>query len=83
MQISIKPELQQFIEKEVSAGHFKSAEEVVEAALARLMSEPDESEEFSPERLAAIRRSNDQIDRGEGIPFEIAAAELRRKHLGT
>lgn len=82
MRISIKPELQQFIEKEVSEGHFSSPDEVIEAALARLMMSPVEEvddEPLAPERVAAIRKSIEQLDQGEGIPFEAAAAELKCK----
>lgn len=80
MQISLtKPEMEEFVAQQVSAGHFASPEEVIEAGLARLMLGPD-SEEFDEETLAAIEEGNAQIERGEGIDFDKFAAEMRKKY---
>jgi antitoxin ParD1/3/4 len=80
MQISLtKPEMEEFVAQQVSAGHFASPEEVIEAGLARLMLDPD-SEELDAETLAAIEEGNAQIERGEGIDFDEFAAEMRKKY---
>ena len=80
MQISLnKPELERFVADQVTRGRFPSAADVIEAALARLMFE-DAEEEFDEETLQAIRRAEEQLDRGEGRPFKQVADELRKRH---
>ena len=81
MQVQLKPELRKFIEDQVTAGHFASADEVVEAALARLMLDPAPND-LDAETLAAIEEADAQFDRGEGIPLDDAFNRLREKHLG-
>ena len=41
MEVQIRPELQRFIEDELRAGRYGSAEDVINAALATLQSQPD------------------------------------------
>ncbi len=92
MNVSLTPELEQFIEKEVETGMYQSASEVIRAGLRLLKAEKEPKprfmvssmEELEEKLLEGIR----QLDRGEGIPGEIAARELRdravarRKHNG-
>ena len=77
MNISLKPEVQRFIEEEVKAGRFASPAEVLEAAIDRMMIESEL--ELDDETAAAINRAEAQLDRGEGIDFDQFAAEMRRK----
>src|SRR5260221_4790886 len=81
MQLSLKPELQRYIEEQVKEGRFASESDLIEAAVARLMLDPSD-DDFDDARIAAINRSLDDIAIGRVRPFEEAAAELRRKHLG-
>ena len=82
MEISLtKPELEQFIQEQIREGHFSTPTDVVEAAVARLM-DAQADIEFDEETLAAIKRADEQLERGEGIDIAAAAAHLRRKHLG-
>jgi Arc/MetJ-type ribon-helix-helix transcriptional regulator len=82
MQIELtKAELEKFIDEQVRLGHFSSVNEVVEAALARLMLDP-EPDELDAETLASIERAEAEFERGEDRPFEEVAADLRRKHFG-
>ncbi len=92
MNVSLTPELEQFIEKEVETGMYQSASEVIRAGLRLLKSEKEPKprfmvssmEELEENLLVGVR----QLDRGEGIPGEVAARELRdraaarRKHNG-
>jgi len=81
MNVSLTPELEQFIEKEVESGMYQSASEVIRAGLRLLKSgkEPkprfmvSSMEELEGNLLLGVR----QLDRGEGIPGEVAARELR------
>lgn len=78
MRVSVsKPELTRFIEEQVSAGRYPSAEAVVEAAVAELRDLSNEG--LDDETIDAINRAEEQIDRGEGIDFRVFAAEMRRK----
>ena len=77
MQITLTPEHQKFIDSQVRAGRFTSAEQVVAEALSRLMSEPEE--EIDDDAFAALRRSDEQLARGEGRPLEDVRDELRAK----
>src|SRR5689334_12310293 len=40
MNITLRPEMQKFVEEQVKAGYFATPEEVVEAGVARLMLDP-------------------------------------------
>jgi Arc/MetJ-type ribon-helix-helix transcriptional regulator len=80
MNVRLKPELQKSVDDEVKAGNFASADEVIEAGLARLMLDPA-SGEVDAETLAAIDEAEAQIDRGEGLSLDDAFARLRKKHL--
>ena len=82
MNISLSPEFEQFVQEQVKAGNYATAEEVIQAGLARLMLDPP-LDEIDDETLAAIERSEAEIDRGECRPFKEVAAEFRRKYLGT
>lgn len=82
MQISLThPELQRFIEDQIKEGLFASASDLVEAAVARLMLDPELDEKFDDARLASVRKSQEQIIHGHVETFNQAADELRRKHL--
>ena len=77
MQVRLsKPELERFISEQVKAGHFISPEAAVEAAVELMMLE---HRELDRETIEAIRRAEDQIDRGEGIDFKQFATEMRKK----
>lgn len=55
MNVTLKPALQNFVDEQVRAGHFDSPQQVVEAAIARLMLDPAD-EELDAATLAAIER---------------------------
>ncbi len=81
MTIQLKnPELERFIDEKVKAGHFVSPEAAVEAAVEQMMLDQQEHE-FDDDTAAAINRAEDQIDRGEGIDFNVFSAEMRKKFV--
>jgi len=80
MTIRLKPELAQFIDEQVKSGQYKSADDAVNAAVARAQMEEElRSEEISEEDIAAIEEGLAQIERGEVIPWEQVRAELKKK----
>ena len=78
MQISLRPEVQRFVDEQVSSGRFVSADEVLEEALIRMMATDGELDE---ETLDAIDESEEQIERGQYRDWKQVSAELRRKYL--
>ena len=65
MEISMKPELKQYIEKKIRSGLYNSTEEVVHEALYR-MQEDDKVIDFKKEKLVEmVMVAIKQIERGE------------------
>ncbi len=78
MQLSLsKPEFERFIEAKVKCGDFPTPEAVVEDALARMM---EEDVALTDEDMAAIKESDEQIDRGECVDFDTFAAAARKQY---
>jgi len=65
MNVTLKPEAQRFVEEQIRSGKFRSTDDVMDEAIARLMIES--AEELDDETVAAINRTGAQLDRGEGI----------------
>ena len=80
MTISLSPELMKYVEEQVRAGRFASAQEVLEAGLARLMLDPV-PDALDNEDLAGIVESEAQIERGEDLEWAQVSAALRQKYL--
>lgn len=74
MEISLNPELEKFVEDQVSAGQYTSSSEVVEEALALLYNRDCQPSEFTPEHESYIRRSlaeaEDDIKHGRFIEVD-------------
>jgi putative addiction module CopG family antidote len=71
MSIALPPEIESFVEGEVSAGTYRSREEVIVAAV-----------ELLRERQAELARLKADIEeglQGEGVPAAKVFAELRQR----
>ena len=75
-----KPKLARFVDAQVKARKFPSAQAVVEEALARMMT--DEPDVLNDDDVRAIKQADAQIDRGEFVDFDVFAAKARKKHRG-
>ena len=86
MNISLTPEWERFVEEEVECGRYRSASEVICAGLTRLKEAKDARDpktrftvssmaELESKLLSGVR----QLDRGEGIPGEVAFARLKAR----
>ena len=73
------PELLKYIDEEVKAGHYPTADAAVEACVAMVMFEQDDIDD---DTLAAINRADDQYDRGEFVEWDDVRDGLREKYLG-
>ncbi len=79
MEVSIAPELEGYVAREVQSGKFQSADKVVEAALS-LMARRDE--EYQEELSAFQHELEERIaasDRGEVVDASVVFERLRRK----
>ncbi len=81
MTISLKPELQKFIEGKVKDGRFASEQDVIEAALAHFMFD-EEINELDEEDISVIDEAEAEYARGEYLDWKKVSSELRRKYLG-
>src|SRR5580658_4173204 len=85
MNISLTPELEKFVKKEVESGLYQTASEVVRAGLRRLKEDqaarlpqvPKTLEELETQLLQSI----DRLDRGKGVNGEEALRRLRKRVL--
>ena len=83
MNVSLTPELEKFVQKEVQSGLYQTASEVVRAGLRRLKDDqatrlfqaPKTVEELEAQLLQSI----DQLDRGKGMDGEEVIRRLRKR----
>ena len=78
MTLTLRSELEQFVEEQVRAGHYPTAEAVVEAALAEMAGglQPDP---LDAEDWAAIAEADAEFDRGEGIDLADLKADYEKR----
>jgi len=80
MNVSISPQLEEFVKQEVESGAYHSASEVVRAGL-RLLQERQQDRRMRLERLRAeIALGIEQLDRGEAIAGKEVFRELRERN---
>lgn len=83
MNVSLTPELEKFVEKEVSSGLYQTASEVVRAGLRRLKEDQEARLPVAPSTIEELEsqllRSVERLDRGEGIGGEESLRRIRRK----
>ncbi|HXC35959.1 MAG TPA: type II toxin-antitoxin system ParD family antitoxin [Candidatus Acidoferrales bacterium] len=87
MNVSLTPELEKFVEKEVQSGLYQTASEVVRAGLRRLKDDQDARLPKTPENFeeleAQLLQSIDQLDRRKGIDGEEVIRRLRKRIKAT
>jgi antitoxin ParD1/3/4 len=78
MNLTLKPELENFIQQEILAGKYSSPDEAIEAALNLLQSQ-NSTDRLAAELREQIDSAAAQLDRGEGLDGESVIANLRAK----
>jgi antitoxin ParD1/3/4 len=83
MNVSLTPELEKFVQKEVTSGLYQTASEVIRAGLRRLKEDQDARLPKAPATMeeleAQLLRSVERLDRGEGVDGEEVFRRLRKK----
>lgn len=83
MNVSLTPELEKFVENELSSGLYGTASEVVRAGLRLLKEERDIRRARTPHTLEELEqdllRAAESLDAGEGEDGRVAIAALRKK----
>lgn len=81
MTINLSPQTQKLLEEKLSSGAYRSADDVVHAALEAL-NELDACG-LDDETLDAIDRAEDQIERGDIRDWKDVREQVRARFLGT
>lgn len=83
MNVSLTRELEQLVNEKVKTGLYHTASEVIRDAL-RLLEERDRLHQVRLSELRKeVHKGLDQLDRGEGRPFDPAATKRRlREEVG-
>lgn len=76
MNLSLRPDVYQFIDEQVKAGRFSSPEAVIEAAITRMKLDDDGSRDLDDATIDAINEAESQADRGEGMDLKAFRAHL-------
>jgi antitoxin ParD1/3/4 len=83
MNVSLTPELEKFVEKEVGTGLYQTASEVVRAGLRRLKEESDVRLMRVPATLdeleSQLLQSVESLDTGKGVSGEESLRRLRKR----
>jgi antitoxin ParD1/3/4 len=78
LNVSLTPELEQFVHSRVVSGRYQTASEVIREGL-RLLEEREQGREVALEELRAkLRRGVEQADRGELLDGEAVFEEIRQ-----
>ena len=78
LNVSLTPELEQFVESRVASGRYQTASEVIREGL-RLLEERDQARQAALEELRAqLRRGVEQADRGEVLDGDAVLKEIRQ-----
>lgn len=82
MDVQLKPDIKRFIEDQVKVGRYDSVDEAINEAVSRLRVEDELlHQELDDDDLSAIEEGLAQLNRGEGLAWEKARADLRDRYL--
>ena len=79
MHINLSAEMEKFIKGKVASGFYGNATEVIRDAIRRMQSEEERVQAWRE----AIRKGDDELDRGEGIAYsENALKDITEAAIG-
>ena len=81
MNVSLTPQLENYVKQKVAAGKYNSVSEVMHEAL-RLLEERDVLKEIKLEALRRdIQEGIDELDRGEGTPLNMEDIKAKARAM--
>ena len=80
MNIALSPETQKLIQEKLRGGDYRSADDLVRAAMAAL--DELDAHGLDEQALDAIDRAEEQIDRGEVHDWKDVREQVRARFLG-
>ena len=75
MHVSLSPEMEGFIKGKVASGFYGNATEVIRDAIRRMQAEESRVAAWQ----AAIKKGDEQLDRGEGVAYSRETLESMTK----
>jgi antitoxin ParD1/3/4 len=79
MNITLKPEQEQFIQNQIAQGRFTDAEAAINQALKLLQEKQREYEEWIEDVKVKVNEAGAELERGEGIPLETVVEQMQAK----
>ncbi|AFZ55696.1 type II toxin-antitoxin system ParD family antitoxin [Anabaena cylindrica FACHB-243] len=79
MNITLKPEQEQFIQNQLAQGRFPNAEAVVNQALQLLQEKQREYEEWVEDVRVKVNEAGEELERGEGVPLATVVEQIQAK----
>jgi antitoxin ParD1/3/4 len=79
MNITLKPEQQQFIQNQLAQGRFSNAEAVINQALELLQEKQREYEDWVEDVRVKVNEAAAELERGEGVPLETVVEQIQAK----
>ncbi|BAY07570.1 ribbon-helix-helix domain-containing protein [Calothrix sp. NIES-2098] len=79
MNITLKPEIEQFIQAQIATGRYANAEDVISKALKLLAEWDKDYQEWEEETSKKIAVGLAQIERGEVLDSDLVMARLEEK----
>ncbi|MEH2293297.1 type II toxin-antitoxin system ParD family antitoxin [Nostoc sp.] len=76
MNITLKPEVEQFIQAQIASGRFANAEEVISKALKLLEERDKEYQEWVEETRQKVDVAIAELERGEGLDGETVVMQI-------
>jgi len=79
MNITLKPEQEQFIQNQLAQGRFSNAEAVINQALELLQEKQREYEDWVEDVRVKVNEAAAELERGEGFPLETVVEQIQAK----
>ncbi|MTJ30747.1 type II toxin-antitoxin system ParD family antitoxin [Aphanizomenon sp. UHCC 0183] len=79
MNITLKPEQEQFIQNQLAQGRFPNAEAVINQALQLLQEKQGEYEDWVEDVRVKVNEAAVELERGEGVPLEKVVEQIQAK----
>lgn len=76
MNVSLKPEHQEFIKKQIESGNFSDADAVIDTAFRLLEQSNQEYIQWLEETRQKVEEAEQELDRGESLEGEVVVKQI-------